>query len=308
MSTFVGKTTLGVPILHKKLIEIKYHVFIYFAELEHLLKIEENCMKKMSYKYLTVLILAFPLVSNSASYPDAPTTIILHDSSGARNAIQLSCNLSADNRTLMCKFYQMSVSYKLEIDELQDSINAEIYKIKNEKDYLGKDPVKDIQKLCFSKSKDSEEINEHFNKMKSGSKKEYAEKMISIGNDACKAKTIKQVQDVMTKLIILDKEWNTVTCKVWPNIWEETFELQTTLESQYWLSKSKPAGECGIINISTIKKDDKYFWKYSSRRVVTNHEGNLGSLSCEKFEDRNVSYSWKQKEHSVNCKEIKFGF
>lgn len=65
----------------------------------------------------------------------------------------------------------------------------------------------------------------------------------------------------MTKLVKLNKQWQSVTCKVWPNTWEEVFRHKSTIDNQYWVSEAEPNGDCGVINIFTLKKDSDYFWR-----------------------------------------------
>ncbi|MES9993645.1 MAG: hypothetical protein ABW098_16975 [Candidatus Thiodiazotropha sp.] len=259
-------------------------------------------------RVLLVMLLLASFAASASDFPEAPSTSMLHDQSGARNAVQMSCTPNYQNQTLKCQFFQMTVSYALDPEMLDASIAEELKKIETDKEYLGKEPLKEIKQLCFADAKEGKKIEAHFKKMKSGPRKDYAKRMLEISDEACKVTTIKQAKEIMTKLVKLNKQWQSVTCKVWPNTWEEIFRHKSTIDNQYWVSEAEPQGECGVINISTLKKDGEYFWKYESKRIVTNRDGSALLLSCKDIEERNVAYAWRSKEHDVNCKEIKFGF
>ncbi|MEJ1341046.1 MAG: hypothetical protein RPU34_17075 [Candidatus Sedimenticola sp. (ex Thyasira tokunagai)] len=265
-------------------------------------------MGNIFIRILHLVICLAPSISNASGFPKAPSTSMLHDQSGARNAVQMSCIPNYQNQSLKCQFFQMSVSYALNPEELDASIAKELRKIETNEDYLGKEPLKEIRQLCFSESKEGNKVKLHLNKMKSGPKKIYVERMLEISDEACNVTTIKKAKEIMVKLVQLNKQWQSVTCKVWPNTWEEVFRHKSTVGSQYWVSEAEPQGECGVINVSTLKKDGDYFWKYESKRVVTNREGGALLLSCKDIEERSIAYSWRSKEHNVDCKEIKFGF
>jgi len=252
------------------------------------------------------LILFCTNLAVAQEFPDAPSNEFLRDASGARNAISIDCQRIYQSTQLKCKFFQMTVSYKLEPDELEASISAEIEKVNTDPEALGDDPLEEVRKICPADNQDRAEIEGKLRELSKGPRKDYAEGMLQVFKEACNAKDISDAKRVYIKLVTLGSQNNAVTCKVWPNHWEEIFEYHNTLESQYWVTKSEPQGECGIINVSTLKKDGKFFWKYDSRRVVTNSEGGGALLSCKNFEDRTVSYTWNPREHDVNCKVITF--
>lgn len=259
-------------------------------------------------KILSIGILIFgSQMSLSGDYPDAPSNSFLNDDSGARNAISMACERDYQEEKLNCKFIQMTVSYELDPNDFNEAVAEEITKINTDDKALGKEPLQEIKKFCFSSHKEKQKIAKHFEEMSKGPRKEYAEKMLAISKEACKAKSIADAKKIHIKLSTLAKKWKTMTCKVWPNSWNETFFHHNTIDAQYWVTKSEPQGDCGMINISTLKKDGDYFWKYESKRIITNKEGSSTLLSCDKFEDRTVKYTWKTKEHDVNCKVIKFG-
>ena len=260
-------------------------------------------MKKILSTGILFLATQAPL---AAGFPDAPSNRFLNDGSGAKNAISMSCKRDYQGEKLNCDFIQMTVSYELDPKDFDKTIAEEIQKINTDDSALGKDPIKEVKKFCFSSRKDKNKISDYFREMSKGPRKEYAEKMLSISDGACTANSISDVRKIAIKLSTLAKKWETMTCKVRSNSWSETFVHHNTADAQYWVTKSEPQGDCGVINVSTLKKDGAYFWNYESKRIVTNKEGKTALLSCNEFEDRTVKYTWNQKEHDVNCKVIKF--
>ena len=250
----------------------------------------------------------YSTLSIASDFPNFPTSSILHNANGDRNSIEVNCKPNISRNTLRCKFYQMSLSYEVNPKKLEDVIKKEIDKMKKDKDYLGENPLKEIKKMCLTKGKEGERIKSHFNKMKAGAMKEHMRSVMSVMEQSCTANTLKKVNDIMVKMIKLQKQWSSVTCKIWPNSWEETFKIISNAGNQYWVSNPEPAGSCGVMNVSTLKKDGDYFWKYESRRVVTNKESTSSLLPCKKIDERSIVYSWKPKKHEVMCKELKFGF
>lgn len=264
-------------------------------------------MKILITRSLAVISILYSGLSNSFDFPAYPSTSMLHNSSGDRNSIQINCEPISTSKTLKCQFFQMSVSYEVNPDELDKEIEKEILSITTSKDFLENDPIKEVKSMCLAKGKDSQKFKSHYNKMDPGFAKEHMKKIIAIMNRACNVNSVKEAKEIVIDMTRLDKKLKSVTCKVWPNTWEETFHYKYTTDNNYWVTNSEPVGECGVINVSTLKKDGKYFWKYESHRVITNKEGNSILFSCKDIEERTVEYSWKSKSHQVNCKGIKFG-
>ncbi len=256
---------------------------------------------------LLAMLSFYSFLIEAKEFPDYPTITILHNENGDRNSIQISCSPIDNKLSIKCQFYQMSVSYEEEPEGLDKKIENEILRVTKSKDFLKKDPIKEVKSLCLKEKKEYGEVIQHFNKMKKGEKKKYMKNVIETLDKACMVNTVKKAKEIISEMTRLDMQWKSKTCKVWPNTWEEIFNYKYTVDNLYWVTNAEPTGDCGIINVSTLKKDGDYFWKYESRRVVTNKEGKALLLSCKELEERSVIYSWKPKQHEVNCQEIKFG-
>jgi hypothetical protein len=243
--------------------------------------------------------------AQSLDYP--AIRYIVHDQSGARNSVQMDCNIeSRDKREINCQFFQMSVTYALDPDDYASKLDEEIKRVGSQGSDKNENPASEAKKICDLYSDNTSEFDKSFDAALGSRKEKYWRSMREIFIGACNLKTKEATNKLFQKLVRVGLEWEAKTCKVWPNVWAEKFSPEYTKDGYYWLSKSEPQGECGVLNISTLRKDDDYFWKYESRRVITNKEGDGGLIECSSFEDRSVVYSWRPKEHIVDCGEIKF--
>lgn len=255
-------------------------------------------------RYIALLSIVISTYANSSN---SPRVGFLYDQSGSKNAIQMDCKKINQSEFLKCDFIQTTVSYEVEPNKKQEIIQAEINKALNDTSYWDDNSVNEIKSLCSESSQDARKIKEHFKDMLHGHKKNYASKMLNIMDDACDIETVQDAKTLTIELIKVDIESKTTHCKVWPHTWTETFEKVAAPTGNYWLSKSSPTGDCGILNVSTLKKNSKYFWNYESTRLVTNKSGQTISGSCKEIEERKVFYTWKSQEHDVNCQTITFG-
>lgn len=236
------------------------------------------------------------------SAPPHPSSQFFYDESGARNAIQSRCKAKGD--ALECSFYQMSVSYTLNPEELQATLDGD-----RERTEAG-DPghekaISELKEVC-SQDLDGEAGESLLAVMGDGEKERF--KLLL---DLCKAKNKEAEKKAELAFFMLTREQQASTCKVWPNVWTETFELQQSLSSgaDYWLARSEVSGDCGVMSVSTLKKDTGSLWKYDSQRLVTNPSGLIqGYAPCSEIEERKVTYGWRPKQHAVDCKTIEFKY
>ena len=98
-------------------------------------------MSHILSRVLIVILLPASFAASASDFPEAPSTSMLYDQSGARNAVQMSCTPDYQSQALKCQFFQMTVSYALDPEKLDSSIAEELNKIEADKDYLGKEPL-----------------------------------------------------------------------------------------------------------------------------------------------------------------------
>ncbi|CZF79761.1 hypothetical protein GCE9029_01637 [Grimontia celer] len=202
----------------------------------------------------------------------------------------------------------MTLSYKLEPKDLESTLLNEINEIQNDDQTTDKEAINDARSLCSSQSEENKRVRKHFVELLDTPQSNFARGVIGILDSACKVETRLDAEELFIELTKIQREFDTKTCKIWPNSWTEEFYWKTTTSGEYWLTQSDPSGECGIINISTLKQDSTSLWNYESSRVVTNPQGTDGLLQCSEVEERKAKYSWKSQDHLVDCKSIKFGY
>ncbi|MCB0753350.1 MAG: hypothetical protein KDC52_17900 [Ignavibacteriae bacterium] len=114
-----------------------------------------------------------------------------------------------------------------------------------------------------------------------------------------------KIKSVIFELISLTQLIKTQTCEInTMNSWDETFKLQN---GGIWLANETGYSDCGVVNISTFKKDieQDFFWQYHSKRVVTNPEAKGGIIPCNLLEERETLYRYINQEYEMNCKYVK---
>ncbi len=200
------------------------------------------------------------------------------------------------NNTLKCNFIQISVSKSLnEITENSEIINE--YK---------ENPN------IFDKFTDDGTCNALLNPNKEQMEKTKA----SILEDP----TLEQVQKAYIKVckeknlesflifseLINERKKN--TCKIISNPYIETFKPDN---NGGWVSVRGPSGTCGLIVISTLKKDglEDLFWKYTTQKKIMNRDASHILGKCEDaYDETESTYSWRNKDKYMNCIYIHFGF
>ena len=249
---------------------------------------------------LLLVILAF--ATNYAASESSPTRELLQDQSGARNAIRLDCSQNYKRQELTCRFFQFTVSYETNPDELDLAIQAEIRSVDESN---SAELLEELKESCPMIQREQAELM--LKDMPDGERKVMTELILNNLQDICKADDAPSVKVLLKEIAVAEKRFETMTYTVWTNIWEEIFKYRDTVEDGYWISSEDVSGECGVVNVSTLKKD-RYSWKYDSQRLVTNRDKSDGLLTCADIEERKVSYSVSSKTHDVNCKEIKFAW
>jgi hypothetical protein len=115
--------------------------------------------------------------------------------------------------------------------------------------------------------------------------------------DACKhtdAKTIQKFIETMT-----DKDIH--TCREVDSFSHIDFSYEPTTKT--WVSNEGPSGVCGTITAGILEKDHNLnFWLYTEKVIRTIPGGSLlNGLSCSKFPDRTMHYTWRATSNFVQC-------
>lgn len=236
---------------------------------------------------------------------DKPNSQKLYNEGSDKSYITFNCSEVKNDDSILCEFSQSTLSYKLNPNELMNKINEMKKKLDSED--LTHLTVGDMKKqICNEKVKSVNKKIE-VNAINGGYIKGYSKKLNDIILKSCNLKTKNEMISLMNDMFVLTTEKDATTCLVSSQNWSEIFFPKINSDNSYWLAQSEGSGECGIINISTLKKDGDYYWKYQSKRIVTNKSGE-GINSCDKYEERDITYSNNQKEYDISCKIFKFGF
>lgn len=126
------------------------------------------------------------------------------------------------------------------------------------------------------------------------------------GLEFCK----KPTEEKYLNIIRLTHEKETRTCLVSSLPYKERYRLMS--DSGVWVAKSEPEGSCGIVQLSRFEpettKDFNYtFWKYVSRKAITNPQGTyIFGVSCKDLDEAEYLYDWRSKDQFLSCDYIKF--
>ncbi len=262
-------------------------------------------------KYIAILFIGaalnLPLIAMSADFPNYPNVAQVYLQEGDRSFIQISCDpdLRKGNR-IDCSLIQTNVSYKVNPDEYEAKLKESLENINTpefEKELLG-----EPKKLCQQKDKAERKANITKIIQANPASETRMRRWMALLDQMCEAKNLADVKTAFIAISKLRVEQDTKTCKVWLNDWEESFEYKRSSTGGYWLSTAEPHGECGVINISTLKSDPDFSfgWNYESRRVVTDKEAE-SLIPCNDIEERKVTYKWLSVEHDMHCEVITFG-
>ena len=181
------------------------------------------------FRYLIAIALFTPSITIAASFPDFPSNSILQDTSGGRSAIEVGCEpTDRSSPTVKCRFYQFTVSYELNPEDYQIKLNEEIAKIESGKYFDAIDPVTAMRELC--KQMNTVEV-------KAGIAEKYKtqpksvprfKKYLTLLNKGCEVKNVGEAKLLAIEMAQFTLKEQTKTCKVWPNIWEESFQSRLT--------------------------------------------------------------------------------
>ncbi len=258
-------------------------------------------MQRFLLAFFTIAILNFSLVAKSADFPNYPNNAQAYMQDGDRSFIQISCDpdYKHGNR-IDCKFIQNNVSYETDPEEYEAELKKSLENINKpefEKELLG-----EPKKLCQQKDKDERKANITKMIQANPASETRMRKWMALIDQTCEAKNLADVKTAFIAISKLRVEQDTKTCKVWLNDWEESFEYKRSSTGGYWLSTAEPHGECGVINISTLKSDPDFSfgWNYESRRVVTDKEAE-SLIPCNDIEERKVTYKWLSVEQDTHC-------
>lgn len=111
------------------------------------------------------------------------------------------------------------------------------------------------------------------------------------------------------RLVRLEHERESRTCKLLINDWEDTFER---VSDQVWVIQSSgPRGACGVVRLDRFECDEKSptLCNFLSEKKVLNPEGmpleGFGS-TCGMLSEGVFEYSWKREQRYLDCEVVEY--
>jgi hypothetical protein len=104
-----------------------------------------------------------------------------------------------------------------------------------------------------------------------------------------------------------DHERKQRTCRVWTNTFTQRF---TRVMEGPWVVRDAPTGSCGVVNVSRFEMDADSglkFWRYHSKKVVTNKAGELmPGFPCSGLDEQEYLFDWRSEQRHLGCEYIRF--
>lgn len=102
---------------------------------------------------------------------------------------------------------------------------------------------------------------------------------------------------------------STRTCRVWTSNFTQRF--RRVGGAGPWVVVDSPTGACGTVNVSRFENEaisGGLFWRYFSKKVVTNKSGELmPGFACSALDENEYLFDWRSIERQMGCDYISFG-
>jgi len=91
------------------------------------------------------------------------------------------------------------------------------------------------------------------------------------------------------------------TCLVTTNGYQRRFEKQGTTD---WVSREGPDGDCGIVDVATLRDNGGVRWTMEMRKIVTRRDA---SARCRAADETSETLSWQNVRRELPCKYVQPG-
>lgn len=253
----------------------------------------------------TLFILAALMMSFAALSTERPLGGIVYNVKDPQ-ALTYECSQSGAEMT--CSFTQSAVSRKANPDEMASSLRRG----KTEFAAWVKQAAKEcpgIETMASVLSgrqvpPDQAKFIEGMRNMTSTQKADL-ERSIALLLSACRDRT----ESSYLAFIRHTHEISTRTCRVWTSNFTQRF--RRVGRAGPWVVVDSPTGACGTVNVSRFENDAAsggIFWRYFSKKVVTNKSGDLmPGFSCSALDESEYLFDWRSIERQMGCDYISFG-
>jgi hypothetical protein len=91
------------------------------------------------------------------------------------------------------------------------------------------------------------------------------------------------------------------TCLVTTNGYERRFEKQGATD---WVSREGPDGDCGIVDVATLRDNGGVRWTMEMRKIVTRRDA---SARCRAADEAPETLSWQNVRRELPCRFVQPG-
>lgn len=91
------------------------------------------------------------------------------------------------------------------------------------------------------------------------------------------------------------------TCLITTNGYDRTFERES---AGRWISKEKPDGACGVVDVTTLLDEGGVRWTLDARKIVTNRDA---SPACKALDEPAEILSWQNLRRPLPCRFVQPG-
>jgi len=250
---------------------------------------------------LTVLM----LVAEKADAADRPFAGIVYNTKEAQ-ALTFDCSQSGAEMT--CSFTQSAVSRKAKPEDLP----AVLHRGKSEfPDWLRQAPkaCPEIETMdaVFSGRKPPPDAAKFAEGMRNATERQKSDMQRSVSSLAglCRERSEARYLAFLRET----HEIETRSCRVWTSNFTQRFRQVGSAGT--WVVVDSPTGECGTVNVSRFERAPEaggLFWRYLSKKVVTNKAGQvMPGMTCAALDENEYLFDWRSIDRQMSCDYMSFG-
>jgi hypothetical protein len=91
------------------------------------------------------------------------------------------------------------------------------------------------------------------------------------------------------------------TCLITTNRYEREFRRDA---ANRWVSTEGPDGECGVLDIATLRDEGGVHWTMETRKMAMNNEA---SAACKASSSQSETFSWQNIRRPLPCRFVQPG-
>jgi len=117
-------------------------------------------------------------------------------------------------------------------------------------------------------------------------------------------------EDKYLKIVQLHDSKMSKTCLASSYVFEQSYRLMP--ETEVWVADSKPAGDCGVVDLSRFEPDNSLgggfkAWNFIAKKTIANPKGTmLLGQACSGLDEAEYMFSWRSKTWPMHCDYIEF--